>query len=151
MAGIESSATSEGGDLWKQRGGTRIPTAVGVPGPFLVSPRLINPPVGLLTSLPVFLGCTSASQRREDLSSISPGRREVSWLQGSEFSASVFISFGGKTTLSGRFRILDSAVPAAGAEAGDSKQSVWFLRKDSACVREWQDAGIEPQKCHCHY
>lgn len=45
----------------------------------------------------------------------SPGRREVSWLPGSEFSASVFISLGERPTLSGRFRAPDSAVLVAGA------------------------------------
>ena len=76
----------------------------------------------------------------------SPGRREVSWLPGSEFSASVFISFGGKPPLSGRFRTLDSAVLVAGG-GGRGVKGEFMVHEEGLDLFElWQKARMESQK-----
>lgn len=54
----------------------------------------------------------------------SLGRREVSWLPSSEFSASVFISFGGNPTLSGRFRTPNFAVLVAGGRGRGGRRGM---------------------------
>lgn len=75
----------------------------------------------------------------------SLGRREVSWLPGSEFSASVFISFGGKPTHLGDLELQTLLCLLLVAGERELKGNAWLMRKDSACLSHGRRLAWSPR------